>query len=176
MNILPFPPPRTLTVLCSSAPAGEQVIELMAALALHGPLTVLDGGNCFPAYRLLRAVRGRTVDLAAVTKNIFIRRAFTCHQMTALLEGTPSLAQPYILLNLLATYYDEQVPEREIRRLLDSCLSQVERLAQNAPVLITLTPPLTKERAFLVEHVGAHAGQLYLPEVVSPTFLQPALF
>ena len=51
-----------------------------------------------------------------VMKRIFIRRAFTCFQMQALLDNTPSLPQPHIILDLLATFYDEQVPEREINR------------------------------------------------------------
>jgi hypothetical protein len=176
MDILPLPPPHTLTVLCAPAPAGEPVIELIAGLALRGPLTILDGGNCFPAYRLIRAVRGRTEDLSGTLACIFLRRAFTCHQMLALLEGTPSRPQPYILLDLLATFYDEQVPEPESRRLLESCLRQVERLAQSAPVLVTVAPPRTPERSVFVEQVCARAVQLYVPELPAPPCLQPALF
>lgn len=176
MDILPIPPPRSLTVFCSPSAAGEPVIELIAGLALGGPLTILDGGNCFPAYRLLRAVRARTTNLPAVMQRVFVRRAFTCHQMLAMLEGTPSLPQPTILLNLLSTFYDEQIPERETRRLLESCLRQVERLAQNAPVLVTVTPPLTPERAFLVERLCARAGQLFVLELPASPVLQPSLF
>ena len=176
MDILTLPPTHTLTVLCAPTPAGEPVIELIARLALHGPLTVLDGGNCFPAYRLIRAVRGRTEDLSGVLGRIFLRRAFTCHQMLALLEGTPARPQPYILLDLLATFYDEQVPEAESRRLLEGCLRQVERLAQVAPLLVTVTLPRTPERSAFVEQVCNRAVQLYIPELPAPQSAQPALF
>jgi hypothetical protein len=176
MDILTLPSPHTLTVLCAPAAAGEPVIELIASLALHGPLTVLDGGNCFPAYRLIRSVCGRTEDLPGVLGRIFLRRAFTCHQMLALLEGTPARPQPYILLDLLATFYDEQVPESESRRLLQGCLRQVERLEQVAPVLVTVTPPPIPERSAFVEMVCARAVQLYIPELPAPQSAQPALF
>jgi hypothetical protein len=176
MDILPIPPARSLTVFCSPNVAGEPVIELIAGLALSGPLTILDGGNCFPAYRLLRTVRTRTTNLPAVMQRVFVSRAFTCHQMLALLERTPSLPQPHILLNLLSTFYDEQIPEHETRRLLESCLRQVDRLAQNAPVLVTVAPPLTLERAFLVERLCTRAGQLFVPEIPAPPVLQPPLF
>jgi hypothetical protein len=176
MDILPFPSPRTITVFCAPSAAAEPVIELIAELSLLGPVTILDGGNCFPAYRLIRSIRGRTADLNVVMKRVFVRRAFTCFQMQSLLDGTPSFAQPYIVLDLLVSFYDEQVPEREVRRLLDACLRDVERLAESAPVLVTVTPARTPERAFLIEQVCARATQFYLPELPALPVTQPALF
>jgi len=108
MDILPLPQPHSLTVFCGSG-RSEPVAQVMAELALRGPLTILDGGNRFPAYHLIRLIRGRTPDPSAVLQHTFVRRAFTCYQMLVLLEGTPALSQPYILLDLLATFYDEQV-------------------------------------------------------------------
>ncbi len=169
-------PPRTLTISCSMEAAGEQVITLIAELAGCGPVTVLDSGNCFPAYRLLRALRGRTPDLPAAARRVYIRRAFTCHQVVALLDATPARPQPYILLDLLATFFDEQVPLPETSRLLDGCLRQVERLSGSAPVLVTLTPPRTPERAEFIGRVSARANRLYLPEILSAPILQPLLF
>jgi hypothetical protein len=176
MNTLPFLPARTLTVLCSRAAASDPVVDLLATLAIHGPVTVLDGGNCFPAYHLARTVSSRTSDLSEVMQHIFVRRAFTCHQMLSLLDGTPSLPQPYLILDLLATFYDEQIDEREVRRLLEACLQEVERLAQIAPVLVTVTPARTPERGFLVEQVCARANQLFMPVMPEKQAVQPALF
>jgi hypothetical protein len=169
-------PARTLTVLCSPAAAPEPVVELLAMLALRGPVTVLDGGNCFPAYRLARTIASQAPDLAAVMQRVFVCRAFTCHQMLSLLEGAPSLPQACLLLDPLATFYDDQVPEQEVRRLLAGCLRQMKRLAQKAPVLITLPPPRTKERAFLARQVCECASQLYTFEMPEAPPQQPALF
>jgi hypothetical protein len=176
MNTLSIPTSPSLTVVCFPKPAAEPVVTLIAELALRGPVTVLDGGNCFPAYHLIRLIRGRIPDPSAALQHTFVRRAFTCYQMLALLEGTPALPQPYILLDLLTTFYDEQIPVQEVRRLLDGCLRQIERLCQKSPVLVTATPPHNAERAFLVEQLCARANQLFALELPASPLLQPALF
>ena len=176
MDILPLPQPHSLTVFYASGRSIEPVAQVMAELALRGPLTVLDGGNRFPAYHLIRLICNRSPDPSIALQHTFVRRAFTCYQMLALLEGTPALPQPYILLDLLATFYDEQIPIPEVRRLLDGCLHEVERLCLTSLVLVTTTPPPTAERAFLVEQLCARAGQLFTVDVSALPLLQPALF
>jgi len=176
MELLSALYPGALLVVCAPHAAREPVSRLTAELALQGSVTVLDGGNRFQPYRVAQLLRQKTVDVNNAAKRIFIRRAFTCYQMLALLEGTPSFRQPYILLDLLATFYDDHVPAHEARRLLDCCLRQVERLGQFAPVLVTLAPPLAAERAFLVEMVCARAERVLMPEMPAPTETQTPLF
>ena len=176
MDILPIPQSHSLTVFCGSGRSIEPVAQVMAELALRGPLTVLDGGNRFPAFHLIRLISSRIPDPSSILQHTFVRRAFTCYQMLALLEGTPALPQPYILLDLLATFYDEQISVQEVHRLLDGCLRQVERLCQTSPVLVTTTPPPTAERAFLAEQLCARAGQLFAVDVPALPLLQPTLF
>jgi hypothetical protein len=176
MNTLPIPLPRTLTVFCAPHGGGEPVMQLLAELALRGPVTVLDGGNRFPAYRLLRLLRLRSPDPAAAARRVCVRRAFTCYQVLALLESLPALPQPCLLLDPLSTFYDEQVSAVEVTRLLEGCLCQLERLRQAAPLLVVLSPAHTPERAGLVERVCSCAGQLYSLELPAPQVLQPALF
>jgi hypothetical protein len=176
MNTLPIPMPRTLTVYCAPRGGGEPVTQLIAELALRGPVTVLDGGNCFPAYRLLRLLRLRSADPATAARRVCIRRAFTCYQMLALLEGIPALPQPCLLLDPLSTFYDEQVPAAEITRLLEGCLRQLGRLRQAAPLLVALSPAHTPERASLVDDICSRADTLYSLELPAPQVLQPVLF
>jgi len=87
-------------------PALRPGARLIAELVLRGSVTVLDGGNRFQPYRVAQMSRQRTAEVNSATKRIFIRRAFTCTQMLALLENTPSLRQPYILLDLLVNGSD----------------------------------------------------------------------
>jgi hypothetical protein len=176
MDTLPIPLPRSLTAFCTHAANSEQISELIAELALRGPVTVLDGGNCFPAYRLLRLLRLRVQDPTEMAKRVFVRRAFTCYQIVALLEGTPALPQPYLLLDPFATFYDEQIPLPEVRRLLEGCLRQLERLCRSAPVLVALRPTRSEERAFLVEQVCAVADTLFATELLVHPISQPVLF
>lgn len=176
MELLPALRPGALTVVCAPHAAREPVSRLTAELALQGSVTVLDGGNRFQPYRVAQFLRQKTPDVNQVSKRIFIRRAFTCYQMLALLENTPSLRQPYIILDLLATFYDDHVPTHEARRLLDGCLCQVERLGQFAPVVVTLAPPPASGHAFLAEMVCARADRLLMPEVPAPAETQLPLF
>jgi len=168
--------PRTLTVLCTPHAGRDEAALLAAELALNGPVTVLDGGNRFAAFRLMQHLRLHLPDPASAARRVFVRRAFTCYQMQALLDATPSRPQPHILLDLLATFYDENVPLPEAHRLLESCLCQVERLSLAGPLLVTLSPPPSSERACLVEEVCALAGCLYITESSIRPTLQPVLF
>jgi len=176
MDILPVLRKDSLIVVSSPDAAREEVAALSAELALRGPLTVLDGGNCFPFYRFARLIRSRTFEGAVAVKRLFIRRAFTCYQMLELLSSTPALDQPYLVLNLLVTFYDEQIPEREVRRLLDTCLVELKRLSMTGPVVISLSPPRLPERAFLVEQVCQSADRSLVLEAPAPEFVQPCLF
>ena len=69
--------------------------------------------------------------------------------MVSLLEDTPAIpAQPYLILDLLATFYDDQVQLHEAHRLLEICLQKIERLRFTSPVAISLAPPLLDELGF----------------------------
>jgi hypothetical protein len=96
--------------------------------------------------------------------------------MLVLLESTPSLRQPFIIMDLLATFYDEHVSANEARRLLGRCLREIDRLRQFAPVLVALTPPLLPERSFLIGLVYARADQVLAHETPAAVPSQPALF
>jgi len=182
MDILPSLHTGALIVICAAhSPAGhfstpEPLSVLAADLALRGPLTVLDGGNRFQPYRVARLLRQQTVDINRAAKHLFIRRAFTCYQVLAMLEGAPALCQPYLVLDLLATFYDEHVRAPEASRLLDLCLRELERLCRLAPVVISLAPPLLAERVFLLEQVCARAGRVLVQPEPIETVSQPALF
>jgi len=176
MDILPALFPAKLVAVCAPGAAREPIAHLTAALALCGSLTVLDGGNRFQPYRVAQLLRQKTTRVDQAARNIFIRRAFTCYQMLALLETTPALRQPYLVLDLLATFYDEHVREREAHRLLDACLRELERLSRGAPVVVSLSPVLLAERAFLVESVCARAGHVFSLAAPAPVEAQLSLF
>ncbi len=166
----------TLVVIYAPQAARQASSALIAQLALRGAVTVLDGGNRFQPYRIAHLLRRKTRQVNAAADRLIIRRAFTCYQMLALLQSTPALPQPYVVLDLLATFYDDHITSREASRLLDACLQQVQRLLQVAPVVVTLAPPLNQERAFLVERVCARADRVYLLEPSAPCASQLMLF
>ena len=176
MNILPVLKTGKLIVLYAPHAAREESSALAAELALRGPLTLLDGGNRFVPYRVAQLIRQKTVDVDAVSKRLFIRRAFTCYEMNSLLGDTQALSQPYLILDLLNTFYDDHVPTHETCRLLELCLNQIQRLQISAPVVISLAPPSVKERAFLIEKVCKKADEIFTVEPSVSQATQPVLF
>jgi hypothetical protein len=100
------------------------MLTAIARLGERCALRVLDGGNRFNAYTVARAARGRKEVLNRIT----VSRAFTCYQVLSLLESTPSTKAPFVVLDLLNTFYDESVQVGERKRLLRSCLAHLERL------------------------------------------------
>ena len=178
MNLLPCLKTGSLLVsLLPHARHASIIPNLIAELALRGPVTVLDGGNCFPAYRIAGLIRRKSLQVDTISKRIFVRRAFTCYQVVNLLESTPALGQPYVILNLLATFQDDQVKPDEAGRLLTLCLTQIERLLLSAPVAVTLEPIILAEKEFLLKRVCEQADEVFtLYSEKSPQETQLPLF
>lgn len=176
MDILPVLKTGKLIVIYAPDAARAESMTLIAELGLRGAVTILDGGNLYRPYQVATLLRRKTVDISGVAKRLFSRRAFTCYEMNTLLNSTPSLNQPYLILDLLNTFYDDHVPAYEACRLLKSCLDQIQRLVLSGPVVVTLAPPLAEERGFLLEQVCGQADQVMVKEapVCQPT--QPSLF
>jgi hypothetical protein len=160
MDILSTLSTNSLVVFCGRHAAREQATAAITGLVLRGPVTVLDNGNRFQPYRVARLLRFATQNVAGVAQRLIVRRAFTCYQTLALLEGTPSFNSPYVLLDLLANFYDEGVAVKEVSRILTICMRNIERLKAHAPVLVTLSPARIDERAFLLEELFAAADRV----------------
>jgi hypothetical protein len=174
MDILPvLKKGRLVTVY---APGTRESMGLIAEIALCGPLTIFDGGNRYRPYLVAKLLRRKTVEIGMVAKRLFSRRAFTCYELHSLLTSAQGLPHPLVILDLLNTFYDDHVPDREVYRLLNSCLGEIERLAISAPVVVTLAPPLVAERAFLLEQVCVKADEIFVQEVPADQPIQPALF
>ena len=176
MDILPVLKTGKLIVLYSTDAARTESMTLIAELGLRGAVTILDGGNRYRPYQVAMLLRRKTVNISTAANRLFSRRAFTCYEMNTLLGSTPSLNQPYLILDLLNTFYDDHTPVYEVCRLLKSCLGQINRLQLSAPIVITLSPPLTEERAFLMDEVCEKADQVFTFEAVESQVSQPALF
>lgn len=176
MNLLPVLQTRKLIVLCGADSARAESMTLIAELGLRGPLTILDGGNRYQPRKVALLLGRQTADIRTPANRLFGRRAFTCYEMNTLLGTTPSLPYPCVILDLLNTFYDDHVPIREAERLLHSCLEQIRRLGLSAPVVVTLGPPLARERAFLIERVCEKADQVFILEAPTSSISQPSLF
>ena len=152
-----------LMVVVAPQAGRTAMLELAARLALTGPLLVLDGGNQFNVYPVARALRRATADLSGALGRIHLARAFTCYQVSVLLAETPISCTPTLVLDLLSTFYDENVSLAESQRLLADGLFHLRRLSQSAPVVVSVHPPgpVCADRLPLVEQLMAAADQVW---------------
>src|SRR3990170_4139975 len=123
---------------------GAHIGEGACALALRAlarPLlrgeavAAVDGGNRFDPYEISKAARALGGDGREALLRIRVSRAFTCHQMEALLAHrlSPALARfdarLALVVGLPETFTDADVPYAEACRIFRGCLSALRRIA-----------------------------------------------
>ena len=142
------------------------MLTAIAHLGEKGALRVLDGGNRFNAYTVARAARGRSEVLDRIT----VSRAFTCYQVLSLLESTPAIQVPFVVLDLLSTFYDENVKASERKRLLRGCISHLERLERLSGGVASVHPPSVPsiDALELFEILQASAMDTYFIQTPAP--------
>jgi hypothetical protein len=144
--------------LCLSPPAGEIAAILgteahrLALRALARPLlageaaVAVDGGHLFDPYEISREERALGGSGKTALSRIRISRAFTCHQMEALLSGrlpaalSRSGARLALVLGLPETFADADVPWPEACRLFRASLSALRRTARGGVRVIVAGP------------------------------------
>ncbi len=144
-------------LLVGARSLNTSLLTAIARLGERTPVRVLDGGNRFNAYTVARAARGRPETLERIT----VSRAFTCYQAHSLLESTPANPFPFIVLDLLNTFYDESVQAGERKRLLKICISHLERLEVTSGGVVSIHPPAVPSQTAveLLELLQASAGE-----------------
>lgn len=171
MEILPTINERGITTAIG-LPRSEPVLEVIARLALIGPVQVIVGGNRFDVHKLARVIRRHTVQLDETLERIQQARPFTCYQAITLLSDTQPTT-PLIAIDLLATFYDESISDAESVRLVNMVVMHLQRLGQQAPVLVTLRPSAT--RPGLSKRIQDIADDIYTFDTPAESF-QPTLF
>lgn len=178
MSLLPDLRPGQIGLVVGPHAERTMMLELSAQLALRGLVRVLDGGNSYNALYVARCIRRHTVQLNETLNRITVARAFTCYQVVTLLEQTVASPHPTLILDLLATFYDESVDIREAHRLLRKVVAQLHRLRRLAPVIVSLrpAPPHQPDRAGLSLPLEKLADHLLVREIAKTTVYQPSLF
>jgi hypothetical protein len=150
------------------------MLAAIARLGERGDLRVLDGGNRFNAYPVARAAQGRPEILNRIT----VSRAFTCYQVLSLLESTPAIRTPLVILDMLNTFYDESVNRGERKRILRACITHLKRLQRSAGGVISVHPPAVPSPAAqeLLELLQAAAADTYFIQPAVSTIEQMRLF
>ncbi|MCP5097100.1 MAG: hypothetical protein GY943_16245 [Chloroflexi bacterium] len=149
--------------LLSGLDEHEPLLEFVTQLALRGSVRLIVGGNRFNAHQLARHVRRHTVELDGILQRVQLSRPFTCYQMVTLLHSL-KISTPLVVIDLLQTFYDDNVSEQEAIRLVDLSLKQLRWVSQHVPVFVTLRPFSHANKTILSKRVEDAADNIYIFE------------
>lgn len=161
--------PRQLHLVIAPHRAQRQMMTILTArLALTSRVRLLDAGNCFDGYGLARQLRQQTSLWQQALERVSVARAFTCYQVETLLSESVSDLSPVLVLNLLDTFYDENVKLVERQRLLEVSLAEIRRLCRAASVAVSTCLPTRDQPGELLEMLEGAAAQVWSFEEPQP--------
>jgi hypothetical protein len=136
-------------VVLHGAEAVPLGLALTARIGVRGPVWVVDGGNRFDALWVADYLARLGLAPEPVLARIRVSRAFTCHQMAERVLSLPAegAAEPLVMLEWLDTFYDENVPLAEARRLLNGMWPALRRRSRACPVVLVVRPPRSERVA-----------------------------
>jgi len=131
----------------------------VATFAEHSPLIVLDCGRQYDTSLIAHAAHGR-VEIA---DPIDIQRRFICSETARLIQETPAGKTPILILDLLATFYDESVNINTRKSHFVSVLFHLRRLSHGAGLAVIVpSPPPSFEANFLFSRLGDAASRVVI--------------
>ena len=178
--------------LCLAPPSGKMagifgdgatglVLRTLAGPLLRGENVVaVDGGNRFDPYEIGKAARALGGDGREALSRIRVSRAFTCHQMEALLSRRlPEALSRFdaklaLIMGLPETFSDADVPYAEACRVFRNCLSALRRVALSGTrvVLVGRGEPPAKSPYSVGPAPGNRSGFFrYLLRTAEPALL-----
>jgi hypothetical protein len=173
---LPTAPSVSLLVASPRALSEAETRLILDTVARGEDVALVSGDNRLDAYGLLARARARGLE-DAVADGVLLARAFTVHQLAALLEETlPRMAAERsaglaLVTGVLEPFLDEDVRPSEARVLLARVLRTLRAWAARSgvPLVLTHAPAegvLGAGLAALVE--GVATGRVELPARMSP--------
>ena len=153
-----------ILVLVAGRAWASKVLGGLAPLVLAGrELRCVDGGNCFDPYALSAHARLRGVDPALMLERVFLTRAFTIHQLEAVVtQMLPPLSardpRPLVaVLGLDRLFLEESLPLRERRQVLERVVEALRQLRADGMTLLVTHSPLRGRPAWWHPLIGGLA-------------------
>jgi hypothetical protein len=134
---------------------------------LNTNVVFVDGGNTFRLYHVSRIAQMSRLDPRQVLERIFISRAFTAYQMTAIvLEKLKETVDKFdsrflVISDVAGLYLDKDIPSKEAMDVFNQLTVYLSRFAEeNQVILLATCLPHYPSRlnAFLQEAVHGRAS------------------
>ena len=136
----------------------SSVVSLSSLLCVRAQLPVqlgglgsnvvfVDGGNTFQLYHVARLARLHGLDPKQTLERIYISRAFTAYQMTALvLEKLRETIRRYdaklvVISDIAGFFLDKDIAETEAHRVYSQVLAYLSNFAKENQVMLVATYP-----------------------------------
>lgn len=138
-------PPQGLTVFHGETNLPRISHYFLPRLLLAGnPVLYVDGANRFDPLLLARFARSRGLEPAVFNEQLKVARAFTCFQLTELIERLPRLLQQFPARAVFITampdlYFDEDVREPEATASFQRALAALQLHAKQRLALAVFT-------------------------------------
>jgi len=148
----PFAPGFVAVVTGAEAQVVAELATFRAQLplevgGLNSTVVFIDGGNRSNPYLFSSFVQQHDLRPGEAMRRITTCRVFTMYQLADLVSkqlvpvAADYAAQLVVISDLLGTFNEPELDEREARRLLNSVEQGVNEVKKNALVLVTLVSP-----------------------------------
>jgi hypothetical protein len=164
-SVPPLPLQARSAIVWGDASVARIAVRTAAAAVERGmPVAIIDGTMAFDVTTVAAYAQARRIPPERFLRQIHIARAFTCHQVATLLceRLDPLLAMHdvglAILLGPCTTFFDENVPFKEVFLLFQRVLCKLKALCERGPLLLiaqALDRHRTRRTTFVRELVKA---------------------
>ncbi|MGH2583166.1 MAG: hypothetical protein ACRDFQ_09775 [Anaerolineales bacterium] len=140
--------------------------EMIDRLALQAPVQVVAGGNRI-SFEHLPLIAGEQIgNIYEILDRIWVSRDETCYQMQDVLQALKPSAAPLVITDMLASFYEDDLTDREVTIVLKNCLAHIQRISETAPVLISARADAV--RPALIEMLERRADMRFYFEPSNP--------
>jgi hypothetical protein len=150
--------------------------EFISKFARSGPVYVVVGDNRISFDQLPRSLGEDIGHTYEIMDRIWVSRAETCYQTKDVLSALDPCGAPLVILDMLESFYEEDLSISEVTLTLRSCMERIHQLSEASPVVISASS--SSERPSLIRLLeGACDQRFYFESVESDIPMpQPRMF
>lgn len=151
-----------------------KIAEVIAAMALNGSFSIVTGSERLPSYEVTQILDNDISDFQIILGQK-LRRAFNCYQLVDILQTTPPIREPLLILNFLYPFYEDIPVERRIHRF-DQCIEQLERLSTSRPIGMIIVDSEAPDYSLFYPPLERIADEVFQTEDEAEVASQARLF
>jgi hypothetical protein len=161
----------------------RQIAELIATMALQGPLSIVAGSEWLPLEdavdMLYLMAEDSSTDpnlIEIIADRQKLVRGFTCYQVVNRLRAASLQPTPLLVVNLLSSFYDIDIRLNVRVNVLRQCTERLEQLARHRPVAVITQHMEGPDYPVFLPYIKRAAHQVIEEDYMLQVISQPRLF